>query len=201
MSMPSTPLNPDLGLQPQLRRRSGWDILLGILTILLGLVLIVFPLAAAAVTTVFIGSILIVVGIVDVVLALGSHTAGRFFLRLLLGIAYVVAGFLLLAAPLQGVAVLTLVLGVMLLVEAGFAAGLAFHMRPSAGWGWFLFDAVISLILGLLILAHWPASAIWALGTLVGVAVLVRGITRLEISIALRRAVKSVMPFPGQRAA
>src|SRR5215472_5210752 len=167
MSLPSTPLNPGIGLRQQLRRSSGWDIFLGVLTVVLGLLLIAFPLAAATITTIFIGAILIVVGVVDEILALRSHTGGRFFLRLLLGIAYIVAGFLLLAFPLWGVAVLTVVLGVMLLVEAGTATALAFQMRPVAGWGWLLFDAAISLILGLLILAHWPASAVWALGTLV----------------------------------
>lgn len=200
MSLPSTPLNPET-LRSQLRRSSGWDIFLGVLTVVLGMLLIAFPLAAATITTIFIGSVLIVVGVVDEILALRSHTGGRFFLRLLLGAAYLVAGFLLLAFPLWGVAVLTVVLGVMLLIEAGTAAALAFEMRPVTGWGWLLFDGAISLILGLLILAHWPASAVWAIGTLVGAAILVRGITRIALSMALRRATKKVVSFPGQRAA
>jgi uncharacterized membrane protein HdeD (DUF308 family) len=61
-------------------------------------------------------------------------------------------------------------------------------MRPAPGWGWLIFDAAITAILGILILAHWPRSAIWALGTLVGAAVLVRGITRIALSAGLRRA-------------
>jgi uncharacterized membrane protein HdeD (DUF308 family) len=200
MSIPSTPLNPEAGIG-QLKKRSGWDIFMGVLTAALGVLLIIYPLVAAAITTIVIGSILIIVGIVDIVLALRSHTAGRFFLRLILGVAYGFVGFLLLAFPLWGVAVLTVVLGVLLLVEAGMATALGFQMRPAAGWGWFLFDAVITAILGVLILYHWPASAVWAIGTLVGAAVLVRGITRIAVSIALRRTVRNVVSFPGERAA
>ena len=201
MSLPSTPLNPELGLTPQSRSHFGWDIFLGVLTVALGVLLIVFPLVAAAITSVVIGCVLLLAGVVDIVLALNSHTAGRFFLRLILGVLYGVAGFLLLAFPLWGVAVLTVVLGVMLLVEGVMAAVLAFNVRPAPAWGWLLFDAAISVVLGVLILYHWPATAVWAIGTLVGAAILVRGITRIALSITLRRAARNVIQFPGQRAA
>jgi uncharacterized membrane protein HdeD (DUF308 family) len=161
----------------------------------------VYPLATATVTTILIGCILIIAGVIDIVLALRSHTAGKFFLRLLLGALYGVAGVLLLASPLWGVAVLTLVLGWMLIFEAIFAVVLAFQMRPISGWGWFLFDAVITAFLGVLILAHWPSSTIWAIGTLVGAAVLVRGITRIAVSIGMKRVAGDVEDITRPRAA
>jgi uncharacterized membrane protein HdeD (DUF308 family) len=175
---------------------------LGIVTAALGVLLMAYPLAAATVTTILIGCILIIVGVIEIVLALRSHTGGTFFLRLLLGVVYGVAGVLLLASPLWGVAVLTLVLGWMLIFEAIFAVVLAFQMRPLNGWGWFLFDAAITAILGVLILAHWPSSALWAIGTLVGAAVLVRGITRIALSIRMRSVAGRVdQDLPRPRAA
>lgn len=179
-------------LSRQVKTRAGWGIFLGIITVLLGILLLSFPLATATVTTIALGAVLIVVGIIDIVQALRSHTAGNFFLRLLLGIGYGFVGVLLMANPLWGVAVLTIILGAVLLFEAAMAAILAFQTRPAAGWGWLLFDAVITCLLGVLILAHWPASAIWAIGTLVGVAVLIRGITRIALSAGLRRVVGRV---------
>ncbi len=188
-------------LASEVKSRAGWGILLGILTVALGILLMAFPLATATVTTIFIGSILIVAGIVDIVLALRAHTVGTFFLRLLLGVIYGFGGVLLLVNPLWGVAALTVVLGVMLLFEAGVATVLAFDMRPASGWGWLIFDAVITAILGFLILAHWPASAIWAIGTLVGAAVLVRGITRIALSAGLRRVAGKAEDITRPRAA
>ena len=175
-------------LASEVKSRTGWGIFLGILTVLLGILLIVFPLFAATVTTIIIGAFLVVAGVFELVQALRAHTVGTFFLRLLLGIVYGIGGLMLLSHPLWGVAVLTVVLGVMLLFEAGVTTVLGFNIRPASGWGWLIFDAVITAILGVLILAHWPASAIWALGTLVGVAVLLRGITRIGLSAGLRRA-------------
>jgi uncharacterized membrane protein HdeD (DUF308 family) len=64
----------------------------------------------------------------------------------------------------------------------------AFQMRPVDGWGWFLFDGIVTLLLGILILDRWPSSSLWAIGTLVGVAVLVGGISRIMIAGKIRRA-------------
>jgi uncharacterized membrane protein HdeD (DUF308 family) len=179
-------------LSNEIKGRAGWGIFLGVVTAALGILLLIYPLATATITTIVIGCILVVVGIIDIVQALRSHTAGNFFLRLLLGIGYGFVGVLLLLNPLWGVAVLTIILGAVLLFEAAMAAILAFQTRPAAGWGWLLFDAVITALLGILILAHWPSSAIWAIGTLVGVAVLMRGISRIALSAGLRRVVQRV---------
>jgi uncharacterized membrane protein HdeD (DUF308 family) len=197
----STPYNLGENLSSEVKSRAGWGIFMGVLTAALGVLLMAYPLATATVTTILLGFILVVVGVVEIIQALRSHTAGSFFLRLLLGIVYGVGGVVLVVFPLWGVAVLTSVLGFMLLFEAVVAAVLAFQTRPEAGWGWFLFDAGIALLLGIMILAHWPASSFWAIGTLVGAAVFVRGITRIALSAGLRRAAGKFQDLRGQRAA
>jgi uncharacterized membrane protein HdeD (DUF308 family) len=195
----STSSNVGPNFASEAKSRAGWGIVLGILTAALGLLLIAFPLATATIATLLIGGILVVVGVADVVQALRAHTVGRFFLRLLLGVIYGVGGFFLLINPLWGVAVLTVVLGVMLLFEAGATIVLAFDMRPASGWGWLIFDAVIAAILGLLILSRWPSSAIWALGIMIGVAVLMRGLTRIVLSAGLRRTARRIEELDIQR--
>jgi uncharacterized membrane protein HdeD (DUF308 family) len=175
-------------LPSEVKRRAGWGIFLGFLVAGLGLVLFLFPLLTATLTALLFGCILIVVGVAEVVAAFRAHTIGTLLLRLLLGVAFFLGGLFLLFSPLSGIAILTVGLGAMLLVEALSTVVLAFQMRPSAGWGWLLFDAAVSLILGGLILAHWPQSSIWAIGTLVGAAVFIRGITRIALSTALRTA-------------
>ena len=177
--------------------------MLGILTVFLGLLFIAYPFFGARVTTMFVGWILIIAGVFDVVQALRVHTVGAFFARLLLGIVYCFGGAVLLSHPLWGVAVLTLALGGMFLFEAAATAVLAFQVKPVSGWGWLLFDATITGILGFLILAHWPTSSIWAIGTLVGAALLMRGITRIALSTSLRRVpgrLEEIHPRPRRAA-
>jgi uncharacterized membrane protein HdeD (DUF308 family) len=59
-------------------------------------------------------------------------------------------------------------------------------MKPLDGGGWYLADAIASLLLGILIFAKWPSSSLWAIGTLVGVAVLIGGISRIMIAAKVR---------------
>jgi len=46
--------------------------------------------------------------------------------------------------------------------------------------------------MGILVLAKWPSSSVWAIGTLVGVAVLMGGISRIVIASKIRNGASSV---------
>jgi uncharacterized membrane protein HdeD (DUF308 family) len=63
------------------------------------------------------------------------------------------------------------------------------------GWGWFLFDAATNLSLGILILARWPSSSVWAIGTLVGVSLVMSGISRIMIATKIRSSAANVERF------
>jgi len=62
-------------------------------------------------------------------------------------------------------------------------------------------DGIITLVLGLLVYLQWPSSSNWAIGTLVGVSLIVTGVTRLMLSLAVRRAASELAAFsPGKAA-
>ena len=176
----------------KIKKRSGWSIFMGVISALLGLFLIAYPMATATITTLLLGWTMILVGIAQFVFALHSQTPGNFFLRLLSGVLYGIAGVALAVFPLEGVVTLTVLLGTLLLVQAVLAAVTAFQIRPAEGWGWFLFDAVASLALGTLIIVKWPSSSFWAIGTLVGVAVLMGGIARIAVASKIRSGASGV---------
>jgi uncharacterized membrane protein HdeD (DUF308 family) len=179
-------------LADDLRKRATWSIFMGILTAALGLFLIAYPLATGAITTVLLGWVMIFVGIAEVVFALHSQTVGNFFLKVLLSALFGICGIALALFPISGVAALTALVGTILLVYGGVGIVSAFQLRPAEGWGWVLFDALATLAVGVLILAKWPSSSAWAIGTLVGVAVLMGGISRIMIAARMRKAVAVV---------
>jgi uncharacterized membrane protein HdeD (DUF308 family) len=179
-------------LTEEVKKRAGWSIFMGVVTAALGVFLIAYPLATAAITTVLLGWALIFVGIAQFVFALHSQTAGKFFLKVLSSLLFGICGIALAFFPIEGVAALTGLIGTLLLVQAGLATATAFQVRPLDGWGWFLADAIASLLLGVLILAKWPSSSVWAIGTLVGVAVLMGGISRIMIASKIRSGTVSI---------
>jgi uncharacterized membrane protein HdeD (DUF308 family) len=110
----------------------------------------------------------------------------------LIGIAYILGGVYFLTHPLLALGTLTLLLGVIILTEAVFEFIAYFRTRGEGGSGWLLVNALITLLLGGLIWLHWPSSSVWAIGTLVGVNLLMTGISRLMFGLAVRKLVNRV---------
>jgi uncharacterized membrane protein HdeD (DUF308 family) len=169
------------------KRASGWSIALGILMILAGIVAIGAPLIAGVVIVYVVAWTAIFNGGFQLVYAFRAHTGGRMILEILLGLLYIVAGVFILMHPAGGLLALTLIIACFLLVYGVFALVLAFQMRPASGWGWILFDAIVTILLGALIWAHWPINSEWVVGTLVGISFIVSGVSRLMLSMAVRR--------------
>ncbi|HVP68035.1 MAG TPA: hypothetical protein VMT17_12300 [Anaeromyxobacteraceae bacterium] len=49
----------------------------------------------------------------------------------------------------------------------------------------------MTLLLAVLIIAGWPTSSVWAIGTIVGVNLLVSGFSRFVLSVAARKAIQA----------
>ena len=182
-------------LTDEIKQRSAWSIFMGVLTAALGVFLIVYPLAAATMTTVLLGWALIFVGIAQLVFAFHSKTVGNFFLKVSLSALYGFCGIALAFFPMVGVAALTGIVGTLFLIQAGLQTTAALQLKPLHGWGWFLADAAASLLLAILILAGWPSSSVWAIGTLVGVSVFMSGISRIMIATKIRSGATKVQRF------
>jgi uncharacterized membrane protein HdeD (DUF308 family) len=66
---------------------------------------------------------------------------------------------------------------------------IAFKFRPLSGTGWLVFDGILTVMIAALIASAWPVSSAWAVGVLVGIAMISSGFARLMLSIAARRLV------------
>jgi len=183
-------------LSQDISKKAGWSLFTGFLTAAIGVVMIIYPLATATVSTMFFGWALIIACGAQTVFAFTSDTAGNFFVKLLLGILYGFTGLALVAFPPAGVLTLTWVLAVMLLAEAIIEMVLAFSLPAAAGRGWFVASSLASALLGILIIAQWPASAVWTIGTILGVSVLFNGISRIVVSGSILKGVHDFTQVP-----
>lgn len=168
------------------RRVSTLSILWGGLLILLGAIAIASPLIAAVAVDVVIAWLIVLAGVVHVIVGFHTREAGSMLWRLLVGLAYVAFGMYLIARPAVGVATLTLVLASLFLIEGVLNVALYFKTRTIRGSSWLLLDGIITLLLGLMIYAQWPSSSAWAIGTLVGVSLIISGVTRVMVASSVR---------------
>ena len=169
-----------------IKRASGWSIVLGVLMILVGMIAICAPLIAGVVIVYVVAWTAIFNGGAQIVYGFRALTGGHLVLEVLLGLLYIVAGVFILLHPAGGLLALTLIIASFFLVYGVIALVLAFQMRPVAGWGWVLFDAIVTILLGALIWAHWPINSEWVIGTLVGISFIVSGVSRLMLSLTVR---------------
>jgi len=179
---PVATANPNEGLRGAgkiLKKASGWFIGMAVVFILLGILAIVEPGVAGLAITILVGWVLIFGGGAHLVAAFSGGGAGRVIWQVLIGIVYIVGGIYFLTHPLLGLGSLTLLLAVIILMAAVFELIAYFRSRSEGGSGWLLVNALITLLLGGLIWFHWPSSSVWAIGTLVGVNLLMTGISRL----------------------
>lgn len=179
-------------LQGVAKKSVGWSIALSVLLILAGFLALATPLAAGVAVTAVVGWILLFSGLMHLVLAWHLHGAGAVLWEVLVGVVYLWVGGYMLSHPLLGLVSLTLALGAYLLVKGLMEIVMWFQVRPLAASGWVLLDGVVSVVLSGLIWMHLPNSSTWVVGTLVGVAVLFSGVSRLVISLAARRALQDV---------
>ena len=170
-----------------IRRASGWLIAIGAVFIILGMLAIIEPGVAGLAVALLVGWLLIFGGILHLVGTFAGGGVGRVIWQLLLAIIYIVGGIYFLINPLLGLGTLTLFLASILLVEAVLETVAYFQRRSEAGSGWMLANGFITLVLGGLIWLHWPSSSVWAIGILVGVNLLMTGLSRLMLGVAARK--------------
>jgi uncharacterized membrane protein HdeD (DUF308 family) len=170
-----------------LHQASGWSITWGVLLIVFGILAVAQPLLAAVAVNALVAWLIVLAGVVHLFLAFHTRGAGSFIWKLLVGLAYIAFGGYLLVHPLLGVASLTLLLASLFLIEGVLDIVLYAKMRPARGAGWVLFDGLVTLLLSGLIWVHWPSSSAWAIGTLVGISMIMSGVSRVMMSMAVRR--------------
>jgi uncharacterized membrane protein HdeD (DUF308 family) len=167
---------------------AGWRWLLGlgVLWAILGLLALVLPFAAALAVELVVGVVLAVGGIGQLVQAFRSRSWPGFALQALSGALAVLVGGLLVLFPVQGILFLTLILSAFFIASGILKIITALQNRALAQWGWLLVSGILSLIVGALIFLGWPASAVWAIGLLVGIELTFTGIAMIMLALSFR---------------
>lgn len=174
------------------KRITAWYLAVAVLFIVLGVFSIIEPGVAGLAVTLLVGWLLIFGGAGHLIAAFKGGGAKQVIFQVLVGVVYLIGGGYFLMHPLMGVGTLTLLLAAVILAEGVLEVIAYFRMKGDGASGWLLLNGVVTLLVGGLIWVHWPSSSIWAIGTLVGVNLLMTGITRLMFGLAARRLIKHV---------
>jgi uncharacterized membrane protein HdeD (DUF308 family) len=164
----------------------GWLVFFGILSILVGIFAIAWPLAMTVVIEQVIGIVLVVSGVFAIgAVAFGEEKHHR-VATVVLAVIRLVTGLLLLLFIKPGVVAITAVLGAFFFAEGAVCVVSAFTLRRNPAWLLILFNGLLAFVLGGMIFAQFPSSAAWAVGLLYGINSVFYGVSLLTFGLAHR---------------
>jgi len=163
----------------------GWFLAFGIGVLVLGIAAVVRSVAATVVSMLFFGWLLVLASGIEIAQAvMVGHWAG-FFQHLLAAILFGITGLLIVMRPVISAEVATVFMAMFFLIGGLFQlVGSVAVALP--GWGWQAADGIITFVLGLLVLAQWPASGLWVIGLFVGIDLIFYGGAWIALALGLR---------------
>ena len=166
-------------------------IIISVIIIILGVLSIVLPSYSGIAITVVLGILLVIGGALRTTFAFITTAWSTVFLRLLFGLVMFIGGIWIIANTDMGTEMLTIVLAVIFIIDGIQQVIFAFSLMPVGAGGIVLLGGILSILLGILIWAKWPASSEWAIGVLVGVKLMFDGFALLTLGLVGKKVGKT----------
>ena len=179
---------PATGLLDGIKKNAGLTVVCGVILIVAGLLAIMSPLVAGLSLTIMVGAMLAVSGIGQCFLAFRAGAFGQGLMVLIIGVLMAFAGLYMMTQPLSGLASITLILVAYLVATGLFEIIAALQIRPAQGWGWELFNGIVTLLLGVMLWRQFPLSGAWAVGVLFGIKMIFSGWAFVFIGRTVKQA-------------
>ena len=175
----------------------AWGLVLffGVLSVILGIVAMVWPNASVAVVAYILAIWLVVSGLFTMIRAFAHGlTGGMRALLLITGILSLILGLFAFSGHEDSIFraewILAIFIGISFLFQ-GFAALFAAAESP-AGRGWNIFGGIVLLIAGIVVLVV-PAGSLFALAFVVGIWLLIMGIFAIISAFSIKSAANKLV--------
>jgi uncharacterized membrane protein HdeD (DUF308 family) len=163
-------------------------LVLGVLTLILGIIVSFHPSTSLNVIAVLVGVLMILSGIFHLLRIFEPDERHRIWAGIA-GLLFIVIGVILIRHLHLTVALIGLIIGITWVVQGltALIGGLAGGVREGRAW-WIAFG-VISVIAGIVVVSA-PVSSLNALAVLLGIWFIIMGIFEIVAGFLLRRAVR-----------
>jgi uncharacterized membrane protein HdeD (DUF308 family) len=169
-----------------LGHRWGWLLALGIVQIVAGSIAIAVPVVASIAAVGIFGAVLLVTAALQLIHAFKVRAWPRSAWSGLGGVLYAIAGLLVVMYPLGGALTLAVMIAILFIADGTLRMVFGMTVRPVAGWGWLVAAGLCSIVVGVILLLGWPATALWATGLLLGVNLIFTGVMNATLALASR---------------
>lgn len=171
-----------------LRKNWPWMVVFGAALVLAGLIALGAVGFATLATVLMVGVMMLVGGAAELAMGFRAKDWSHFFLWVLGGILYIAAGTFAILNPILASLVLTLMLGAGLVAAGIVRIFLATRLPTSQHRGLVALSGLLTALVGLVIVIHWPISSIFVLGMLLAIDLIFQGIGWIVFGFWLRNA-------------
>ena len=186
-------VDDDTQTSPALALAASWQatLVLGALTVILGLVVSFHPTGSLNVVAVLLGILMILSGIFHLIRMFDSNEVHRVWLGIA-GLMFIVVGVVLIRHLDLSRALIGLVIGITWIVQGltALIGGMAGDVREGRAW-WIIFG-VVSVIAGIVV-ASTPASSLNVLAVLLGIWFVIMGIFEIIGALLLRHELRATV--------
>lgn len=179
----------------------SWTWILGsaVVTLVPGVLILVWPAETLHVLAILIGLYLLAMGVFRFVAVFAREELGERLSGLLLAVLFLLAGVLCLRNPLQTITALSLIVGIVWLVSGVLTLYTAIAAKDLPYRGVLLGVAVLGIVAGIVVLAL-PAESAQALTRLLGLWLVLLALAEAAVAFAWRSALRKagVTGSPGQ---
>ena len=163
---------------------------LGVLFIILGMIGIAGQALFSLVSVNVLGIFLFAGGALQAIHAFKSVGWKSVGVQLIFAVLYIGAAVYVWAFPIPALEAITLWLAAIFFVTGFLRLIAAFQHRLFNQWFWLALSAVISILMGVLIMNNFPSSSLWLPGLLIAIELLLQGWSLLFLGLAAKSLTK-----------
>jgi len=169
----------------------GWILAQGIVTLILGTIAFYFATVATLATVYMFGGLMGAAGIIQIAESIADedHKWSQRLTNALIGIVYIVTSMLIFIDPLAASVALTILIAALFIAIGVIRIVTAWRNR-SKGWSWLwlaLFG-LVNIAFGLFVTFTLPVSALWLIGLMVSIEMIMHGWILVVAALAARKA-------------
>ncbi len=168
----------------------GWILAQGVVTLILGTIAFYFATVATLATVYMFGGLMGAAGIIQIAESIADedHKWSQRLTNALIGIVYIVTSMLIFIDPLAASVALTIIIAALFIAIGVIRIATAWRNR-SRGWNWLwlaLFG-LVNVVFGLFVTFTLPASALWLIGLMVSIEMIMHGWILVAAALAARK--------------
>jgi uncharacterized membrane protein HdeD (DUF308 family) len=170
----------------------------GTIIAILGVLAVLFPFITGISLSILLGAVLVLGALVHASNAFSAGNIGTVLGQVILAVLYGFAGIAFISNPVLGLATLTLLVIGFFLADGVVEIAWGLRSRGQPGAMWLFTSGGVSLLLAVLLWLELPTSAGWAVGLLLGVNLIVTGLSMAIIGRERRGTAGQEVPQESQ---